>query len=106
LRTRQARRSVFAAIVDSPSTFFAHFDWREIGEPTRKALITSLMPEWIRARGVGLYWGLRSFAICSASLVGAGIWYTFGPIVLLHTAFAFGCLGAATFYALVARARR
>jgi predicted MFS family arabinose efflux permease len=74
---------------------------REVGEPARKALITSLLPEGVRARGVGLYWGLRSFAICPASLAGAAIWYARGPQVLLYAASAFGCVGAAVFYLLV-----
>jgi MFS family permease len=78
---------------------FVVYGLREIGEPARKALITSLMPEPIRARGVGLYWGLRSFAICSSSLVGAAIWHFYGPRVLLHVAFVLGCVGAAVFYA-------
>jgi predicted MFS family arabinose efflux permease len=79
---------------------FMFYGLREIGEPARKALITSLMPDTVRARGVGLYWGLRSFAISSASLVGAAVWYAFGPRVLLHAAFALGCIGAALFYAV------
>ena len=73
---------------------------REIGEPARKALITSLLPEPIRARGVGLYWGVRSYALCSASLVGAALWYRFGPEVLLYTAFGLGCVGTALYYLL------
>jgi MFS family permease len=77
---------------------FAVYGLREIGEPARKALITSLMPEPIRARGVGLYWGIRSFAISSASLVGAALWFLFGPRVLLHIAAAAGCVGALVFY--------
>jgi predicted MFS family arabinose efflux permease len=78
---------------------FAVYGLREIGEPARKALITSLMPEEIRARGVGLYWGLRSFAISSAPLVGAALWIAFGPRVLLHVACAMGCVGAGLYYA-------
>jgi hypothetical protein len=74
---------------------------REVGEPARKALITSLLPEGVRARGVGLYWGLRSFAVCPASLAGAAVWYAAGPQALLYTAFACGCVGAAIFYLLV-----
>src|SRR5262249_40973559 len=58
---------------------FVVYGLREVGEPARKALITSLLPEPVRARGVGLYWGLRSFAICSASLAGAVLWGAFGP---------------------------
>jgi hypothetical protein len=56
------------------------------------------MPEPVRARGVGLYWGVRSFAICSASLAGAVIWFLFGPEMLLYVAFALGCIGAGLFY--------
>src|SRR5229473_2680163 len=48
---------------------FVIYGLREVGEPARKALITSQMPEAVRARGVGLYWGLRSFAFCTAPLV-------------------------------------
>ncbi len=71
---------------------------REIGEPARKALITTRMPEAVRARGVGLYWGVRSFAMCPAALAGAMLWAAFGPQVLLYVAFGFGCVGAAVFY--------
>jgi predicted MFS family arabinose efflux permease len=77
---------------------FVVYGLREIGEPARKALITSLMPEPVRARGVGLYWGVRSFAICTASLAGAIIWSLFGPQMLLYVAFALGCIGAGLFY--------
>ncbi|MGH7308314.1 MAG: hypothetical protein ACREK6_06430 [Candidatus Rokuibacteriota bacterium] len=80
---------------------FVVYGLREIGEPARKALITSLVPRPVRAEGVGLYWGLRSIAICWASLVGALVWYALGPEALLYLAFAFGCLGAAVFYVFV-----
>ena len=80
---------------------FVVYGLREIGEPARKALITSFLPREIRAEGVGLYWGLRSAVICWASLVGALVWYAFGPEQLLYLAFAIGCLGAAVFYFLV-----
>src|SRR5262245_8630381 len=80
---------------------FVVYGLREIGEPARKAMITSLMPEGVRARGVGLYWGVRSFAICTASLAGAALWFWFGPQTLLLTAFGLGCVGAAVFYLLV-----
>jgi predicted MFS family arabinose efflux permease len=74
---------------------------REVGEPARKALITTSLPEPVRARGVGLYWGLRSFAICWASLVGAGLWYWFGPETLLYTAFALGAIGTGLYFLFV-----
>jgi len=71
---------------------------REIGEPARKALITSWVPEAARARGIGLYWGVRSAATCWASLVGALVWHRLGPEALCYLAFGFGCAGAAVFY--------
>lgn len=77
---------------------FVVWGLREIGEPARKALIVSLLPASIRAQGVGLYWGIRSVAICWASLVGALVWFWLGPPALLYLAFAFGCVGAAVFY--------
>jgi hypothetical protein len=49
---------------------------------------------------VGLYWGLRSFALCPAPLAGAGLWYAAGPERLLHAAFLLGCAGAGVYYAL------
>ncbi len=72
---------------------------REIGEPGRKALITSHLPEAVRARGVGLYWGLRSFAFCTAPLTGVALWLTVGSKGMLYVAFGLGCIGAAVFYA-------
>jgi MFS family permease len=77
---------------------FVVYGLREIGEPARKALITSLMPAPVRPQGVGLYWGVRSFAICSAPLAGALVWHRAGPQALLYAAFAAGCVGAAIFY--------
>ena len=77
---------------------FVVYGLREIGEPARKALITSLLPPAIRAEGVGLYWGIRGVAVCWASLIGALVWWWWGPEVLLYLAFAFGCAGAAVFY--------
>jgi MFS family permease len=52
---------------------------RELGEPARKALISTGFPPEIRARAVGLYWGLRSFAFCPAPLVAAFLWTLIGP---------------------------
>jgi MFS family permease len=52
---------------------------REIGEPARKALISTGFPPEVRARAVGLYWGLRSFAFCPAPLVAAFLWSKIGP---------------------------
>jgi len=52
---------------------------RELGEPARKALISTGFPPEIRARAVGLYWGLRSFAFFPAPLVAAYLWNRIGP---------------------------
>lgn len=78
---------------------------REIGEPARKALITSLLPADVRARAVGLYWGVRTFAMSTASLVGAAVWWIWGPEKLFCLAFSMGCLGATVFYSSYWRAR-
>ncbi|MFO0841856.1 MAG: hypothetical protein U0797_05570 [Gemmataceae bacterium] len=82
---------------------FIVYGLREIGEPARKAMITSLMPEEVRARGVGLYWGLRSVAISPAALAGVPLWLAYGPEVAFVTAFLCGCVGAAVFYLLTRR---
>jgi len=94
---------VLAVVPDGWGLVLAFVVWglREIGEPARKALITSLFPGAVRAEGVGLYWGLRSLAICWAPLVGALVWYAFGPEPLLYVAFALGALGAVVFYTFV-----
>jgi MFS family permease len=79
---------------------FVVYGLREIGEPARKALITSLVPREVRAQGVGLYWGLRSVAVCWASLVGALVWIWLGPSALLVLAFLLGVVGTAVYYVL------
>jgi predicted MFS family arabinose efflux permease len=77
---------------------------REVGEPARKAMVTSLFPEEVRARGVGLYWGLRSFAYAPAGLAGAALWWGLGPQGLLWVAFAVGAVGAVLYYGMVGTA--
>ncbi|HEY9505317.1 MAG TPA: MFS transporter [Gemmatimonadales bacterium] len=47
---------------------------REIGEPARKALILDLVRPELRARGVGLYYLVRSLAIAPAATVGGLLW--------------------------------
>jgi MFS family permease len=76
---------------------FLVYGLREIGEPARKSLITSLFPAEYRARGVGLYWGWRAFAIFPAPIVGALIWQAAGPHALLWTAFGVGVVGSLMF---------
>lgn len=77
---------------------FIVYGLREIGEPARKALITSNLPKETRAQGVGMYWGLRSLAIAWAPLAGVGIWLVRGPEALLYAALAFGVVGTAIYY--------
>jgi len=52
---------------------------RELGEPARKALIATGFPANHRARAVGLYWGIRSFAFCPAPFVASLLWQRIGP---------------------------
>jgi MFS family permease len=49
---------------------------REIGEPARKALILEFVPPAVRARGVGVYYLIRSVAIAPAATVGGVLWNT------------------------------
>lgn len=70
---------------------------REIGEPARKAAITAGMPPRIRARAVGLYWGLRSLFFCPAPLVAVWLWSHVGPEWTFLTGGAIGLCGTAWF---------
>jgi hypothetical protein len=75
---------------------------RELGEPARKALISGGFPPEVRARAVGLYWGLRSFAFCPAPLVAALLWRAIGPDATFLIGGGVGLLGT-LWYALSAR---
>jgi MFS family permease len=77
---------------------FLVYGLREIGEPARKTIITSGFPETYRARGVGLYWSWRAFAICPSPVVGAWIWSAWGPRALLWSAFACGVAGSLLYF--------
>ena len=74
---------------------------REIGEPARKALITTGLPSDIRARAVGLYWGLRSFAFWPAPLAAAALWTYATPQIALLVAGGLGMVGTAAYYLFV-----
>lgn len=69
---------------------------REVGEPARKALILDLVPDGARARGVGLYYLIRSLAITPAALTG-GILWRIAPEVPFLLAGAIGIMGTAVF---------
>jgi MFS family permease len=47
---------------------------REIGEPSRKAMIVDLGVPQLRARSVGLYYLIRSLSITPASAIGGLLW--------------------------------
>jgi hypothetical protein len=70
---------------------------RELGEPARKALISGGFPPEIRARAVGLYWGLRSFAFFPAPIVAALLWRAIGPDATFLIGGSIGLVGTAWF---------
>lgn len=47
---------------------------REIGEPSRKAMIVDFAQEGVRARSVGLYYLVRSLSITPAAAIGGLLW--------------------------------
>jgi hypothetical protein len=69
---------------------------REIGEPARKALILDLVPAGARARGVGLYYLIRSLAIAPAAITGGLLWQV-APQVPFLLASVIGLMGTAVF---------
>jgi MFS family permease len=69
---------------------------REIGEPSRKALILDLVPAGARGRGVGLYYLIRSLAITPAATIGGVLW-TVAPEVPFVLAGTIGLVGTAVF---------
>ena len=69
---------------------------REIGEPSRKALIVDFAEPAIRARVVGLYYLIRSVAIAPAAFAGAILWER-QPAAPFLAAFAIGLAGTFLF---------
>jgi MFS family permease len=69
---------------------------REMGEPARKALIVDLVPEGARARGIGLYYLIRSLSITPAATIGGLLW-TWAPQVPFILAGSIGLVGTAVF---------
>jgi MFS family permease len=69
---------------------------REIGEPSRKAMIVDLAAHELRARTVGLYYLLRSLSITPASAVGGVLWKIRPPVPFL-TAGVIGIIGTVLF---------
>jgi MFS family permease len=73
---------------------------REIGEPSRKAMIVDFAREDVRARSVGLYYLIRSLSITPAAAIGGLLW-KLTPEVPFVTAALIGMLGTIVFAATV-----
>ena len=75
---------------------------REIGEPSRKAMIVDLANPQARARSVGLYYLVRSLSITPASAIGGLLW-NIRPQVPFFAAGIIGIAGTLLFAATVDR---
>jgi MFS family permease len=73
---------------------------REIGEPSRKAMIVDLAQHNLRARTVGLYYLVRSLSITPASAIGGLLW-KIRPQMPFIVAGIFGIVGTLLFVATV-----
>jgi MFS family permease len=69
---------------------------REIGEPSRKAMIVDFAREDLRARSVGLYYLIRSLSITPAAAIGGLLW-KISPQVPFITAGVIGLIGTIVF---------
>lgn len=69
---------------------------REVGEPSRKALIVDFAQAAIRARTIGLYYFIRSVAIAPAAFVGGLLWER-RPSLPFFVALAIGLIGTGLF---------
>lgn len=69
---------------------------REIGEPSRKAMIVDFAEPALRARTVGLYYLMRSLTITPAAALGGLLWQA-SPATPFATASIIGLLGVIVF---------
>ena len=69
---------------------------REIGEPSRKAMIVDFAQENVRARSVGLYYLVRSLSITPAAAIGGLLW-SIAPSVPFIVAAVIGVAGTLVF---------
>ncbi|HSS21795.1 MAG TPA: MFS transporter [Pyrinomonadaceae bacterium] len=69
---------------------------REIGEPSRKAMIVDFAREDLRARSVGLYYLIRSLSITPAAAIGGLLW-KISPEVPFVVAGVIGLIGTIVF---------
>lgn len=79
---------------------FAVGGLREIGEPSRKAMIVDSAAPHLRARTVGLYYLIRSLSITPAAALGGLLW-KLSPQAPFLTAGAVGLVGTLVFAATV-----
>ncbi len=73
---------------------------REIGEPSRKAMIVDFADAQTRARTVGLYYLVRSLSITPASAIGGLLW-RIKPQIPFFAAGVIGIVGTLLFAATV-----
>lgn len=73
---------------------------REIGEPSRKAMIVDFAEPHLRARTVGLYYLIRSLSISPAAAIGGLLW-KFAPETPFISAGIIGLAGTFVFAATV-----
>jgi MFS family permease len=73
---------------------------REIGEPSRKAMIVDFAAPHLRARTVGLYYLVRSLSITPAAAIGGLLWKIAPPVPFI-TAALIGLVGMIVFAATV-----
>lgn len=73
---------------------------REIGEPSRKAMIVDFAEPHLRARTVGLYYLIRSLSITPAAITGGLLWKIAPPTPFI-TASVIGIVGMFVFAATV-----
>jgi MFS family permease len=69
---------------------------KELGEPSRKALIVDLAPDHQRARTVGVYYGIRNLLVVPAGVFGGLLWQR-APTLPLDVSFVVGAIGTAVF---------
>jgi MFS family permease len=69
---------------------------REIGEPSRKAMIVDFAEPHLRARTVGLYYLIRSLTITPAAAIGGLLWKV-APEVPFVIAGVVGIIGVVVF---------
>ncbi|MCA1567759.1 MAG: MFS transporter [Acidobacteria bacterium] len=94
---------VAVVLANSFATLVAAFivgGLREIGEPSRKAMIVDSADPHLRARTVGLYYLIRSLTIAPAALAGGLLW-KIAPLTPFVAAGVIGIIGTIVFAATV-----